>query len=87
MRQLGKKRLTLQLLGPLETVPAELADHHLALAADGTELIYTYDTQGERTGITTLLADLRRAGIRFRDLSTTQSSLEDIFVDLVRQRQ
>ena len=50
------------------------------------ELIYTYDTQGERTGITALLKDLNRAGIRFRDLSTTQSSLEDIFVDLVRQR-
>jgi ABC-2 type transport system ATP-binding protein len=87
MRQLGKKQLTLHLLSRLETVPSELAQHHLTLAADGTELVYTYDTQGERTGITTLLADLRRAGIRFRDLSTTQSSLEDIFVDLVRQRQ
>jgi ABC-2 type transport system ATP-binding protein len=87
MRQLGRKQLTLQLLERLETVPAELADHRLTLADDGTELVYTYDTQGERTGITTLLADLRRAGIRFRDLSTTQSSLEDIFVDLLRQRQ
>jgi ABC-2 type transport system ATP-binding protein len=65
----------------------ELVRHRLTLAADGTELVYTYDTQGERTGITALLADLRDAGIRFRDLSTTQSSLEDIFVDLVRQRQ
>ena len=87
MRQLGRKRLTLQLHGRLDAVPAELAAHQLELAADGTELIYTYDTQGERTGITTLLADIRRAGIRFRDLSTSQSSLEDIFVDLVRQRQ
>jgi ABC-2 type transport system ATP-binding protein len=87
MRKLGKKQLTLQLSGRLEAIPAELAQHHLTLAADGTELIYTYDTQGERTGITALLADLSRAGIRFRDLSTTQSSLEDIFVDLVRQQQ
>jgi ABC-2 type transport system ATP-binding protein len=87
MRQLGRKQLTLQLLAPLDAVPAELAQHHLTLAADGAELVYTYDTQGARTGITTLLADLRRAGIRFRDLNTTQSSLEDIFVDLVRQRQ
>jgi ABC-2 type transport system ATP-binding protein len=85
MRKLGKKRLTLQLHGRLDAVPAELAEHHLILAADGSELTYTYDTQGERTGITALLGDLRRAGIRFRDLSTTQSSLEDIFVDLVRQ--
>jgi ABC-2 type transport system ATP-binding protein len=87
MRKLGKKHLTLQLHGRLDAVPAELASHSLALAADGRELVYTYDAQVERTGITALLADLRRAGIRFRDLSTTQSSLEDIFVDLVRQRQ
>src|SRR5256885_244686 len=59
----------------------------LSLEADGSEIIYTYDTQGERTGITALLKDLNLAGIRFRDLHTTQSSLEDIFVDLVRQRQ
>src|SRR5262249_17740375 len=87
MRKLGKKQLTLQLADKLDAVPAQLAQHHLTLAADGTELIYTYDTRGERTGITALLADLRTARIRFRDLSTTQSSLEDIFVDLVRQRQ
>jgi ABC-2 type transport system ATP-binding protein len=87
MRKLGKKQLTLQLHGRLDVVPAELAAHRLALAADGRELVYTYDAQGERTGITALLADLRHAGIRFRDLNTTQSSLEDIFVDLVRQGQ
>ena len=52
---------------------------------DGSELVYTYDTQGERTGITALLGDLSKAGIRFSDLQTTQSSLEDIFVDLVRR--
>jgi ABC-2 type transport system ATP-binding protein len=84
MRKLGKKQLTLQLQKKLDAVPDALAAHHLALAADGTELVYTYDTRGERTGITALLADLNHAGIRFRDLQTTQSSLEDIFIDLVR---
>jgi ABC-2 type transport system ATP-binding protein len=86
MRKLGKKQLTLHLHQPLAVVPEELAAHRLTLADHGTELIYTYDTQGERTGITALLADLNRAGIRFRDLHTTQSSLEDIFVDLVGRR-
>ena len=66
--------------------PAELAAHRLNLAADGRELVYTYDTQGGRTGITSLLDDLNQAGISFKDLQTTQSSLEDIFVDLVRQK-
>ncbi len=85
MRKLGKKQLTLQLAEPLAAVPEALAAHHLALAADGAELVYTYDTQKGRTGITDLLDDLHSAGIRFKDLRTTQSSLEDIFVDLVRQ--
>jgi ABC-2 type transport system ATP-binding protein len=87
MRKLGQKQLTLHLHKRLDAVPDALAAHHLTLASDGSELIYTYDTQGERTGITALLRDLNQAGIRFRDLHTTQSSLEDIFVDLVRQRQ
>jgi ABC-2 type transport system ATP-binding protein len=87
MRKLGKKQLTLHLQRKLDALPAELAKHHLTLAADGNELVYTYDTQGERTGITALLADLNLAGIRFRDLHTTQSSLEDIFVDLVGRKQ
>jgi ABC-2 type transport system ATP-binding protein len=87
MRKLGRKQLTLHLHARLEAVPAELAAHRLTLGNGGGELIYTYDTQGERTGITALLADLSRAGIRFRDLHTTQTSLEDIFVDLVRQGQ
>ena len=65
-------------------IPAELATLPLELSADGLTLTYTYDTQGERTGITSLLADLAAAGIRFRDLATEQSSLEDIFVSLVR---
>ncbi|MHC2088334.1 ABC transporter ATP-binding protein [Methylobacterium sp. CM6244] len=86
MRKLGKKRLNLQLQAPLPALPVELAPHGLALSADGQELVYTYDTKGERTGITTLLTDLAAAGIPFRDLSTSQSSLEDIFVDLVREQ-
>jgi len=85
MHKLGQKQLTLQLHEALNTIPAELDGHHLTLANGGSELIYTYDTQGPRTGITGLLTDLSRAGIRFKDLDTTQSSLEDIFVDLVRQ--
>jgi len=87
MRKLGKKQLILHLPEPLAAIPAGLARYHIALAADGCELIYTYDTQKGPTGITDLLDDLRRAGIRFKDLDTTQSSLEDIFVDLVRQGQ
>jgi ABC-2 type transport system ATP-binding protein len=85
MHKLGRKQLTLQLHHVLEAIPAELDGHHLALANGGSELIYTYDTQGPRTGITGLLTDLSRAGIKFKDLDTTQSSLEDIFVDLVRR--
>ena len=87
MRKLGKKQLTLHLQKRLDAIPETLARHQLTLAPGGSEIIYTYDTQGERTGITALLQDLSAAGIRFRDLHTTQSSLEDIFVDLVRQRQ
>jgi ABC-2 type transport system ATP-binding protein len=86
MHKLGKKQLTLQLLQSLDAIPAALEAHHLALANGGSELVYTYDTQGPRTGITRLLTDLASAGISFKDLDTTQSSLEDIFVDLVRQR-
>jgi len=86
MHKLGKKQLTLQLHDALTVIPAELDGHHLTLANGGSELIYTYDTQGPRTGITGLLTDLARAGIRFKDLDTSQSSLEDIFVDLVRQQ-
>jgi ABC-2 type transport system ATP-binding protein len=84
MRKLGKKQLTLQLQKPLDALPPEFAARGLALGSDGSELVYSYDTQSERTGITALLEDMNRLGIRFRDLSTTQSSLEDIFVDLVR---
>ncbi len=86
MRKLGKKQLILELREPVDTIPAALADYHLTLAAGGAELTYTYDTKGEQTGITALLDELGRAGIKFKDLRTTQSSLEDIFVGLVRQR-
>jgi ABC-2 type transport system ATP-binding protein len=86
MHKLGKKQLTLQLHDSLGTIPPALAGYDLNLANGGSELVYTYDTQGPRTGITGLLTDLASAGIRFKDLDTTQSSLEDIFVDLVRHR-
>ena len=85
MRKLGRKQLTLHLQQRLAAIPEELTAHNLTLAAAGMDLVYTYDTQGERTGITALLQDLNRAGIRFKDLETTQSSLEDIFIGLVRQ--
>jgi ABC-2 type transport system ATP-binding protein len=85
MRKLGSKQMTLHLQRKLDAVPEALAAYNLTLAGDGAELTYTYDTQGERTGITSLLRDLNLAGIRFRDIHTTQSSLEDIFVNLVRQ--
>jgi ABC-2 type transport system ATP-binding protein len=86
MHKLGKKQLTIQLHDALSAIPAELNGHHLTLVNGGSELVYTYDTQASRTGITGLLTDLARAGIRFKDLDTSQSSLEDIFVDLVRQK-
>ncbi len=86
MRKLGRKQLTLELQEPLEQIPETLARHGLSLASRGYELVYDYDGQGERTGITALLGELNAAGIRFKDLHTEQSSLEDIFVDLVRER-
>jgi ABC-2 type transport system ATP-binding protein len=85
MRKLGKKQLTLELREPIDAVPPALAAYKLTLADDGKALTYTYDTQGEHTGITTLLDDLHRTGINFKDLQTRQTSLEDIFVGLVRQ--
>jgi len=85
MRELGKKQMFLLLNEPLSTIPAALAEYGLELQADGSELVYTYDTQRERTGITTLLRELEKAGIAFHDLNTSQSSLEEIFVDLVRR--
>ena len=84
MRKLGKKQLTLHLQEPLAQVPAQLSPYRLELAEAGHALIYTYDAQRNRSGIGELLTDLGRAGIAFKDVNTTQSSLEDIFVDLVK---
>ncbi len=83
MKKLGKKRLTLQLRAPLSAVPGDLGEFGLELSAGGTELEYSYDTQRERTGIATLLSKLSQHGITIRDLQTSESSLEDIFVSLV----
>jgi ABC-2 type transport system ATP-binding protein len=85
MRKLGKKQLTLQLHQELEAVPVQLEEHGLALAGGGRELVYTYDAQAEHSDIPALLRDVNAAGLELKDLRTTQSSLEDIFVDLVRQ--
>jgi ABC-2 type transport system ATP-binding protein len=85
MRDLGRKQLTLTLQNPIRALPQGLDRYALELAADGGEIVYSYDTGGERTGIATLLADLAAAGIGFRDLQTSQSSLEDIFVSLVHE--
>ncbi len=84
MRKLGKKQLTLLLDHRLDAVPSDLARYDLILSPDGGELTYTYDSKGERSEIPSLLADLSRVGIKFHDLHTTESSLEDIFVSLVR---
>ena len=86
MRKLGKKQLTLQLHDALERIPPGLSAYNLAISGKGSELIYTYDEHGDRAGIAALLQDLAGAGIRFKDLQTTQSSLEDIFVTLVSDR-
>jgi len=85
MRKLGQKQMMLELREPLAALPPALAKHQLALADNGCKLVYTYDTKSERTGITDLLDDLRSANVHFKDLSTSQTSLEDIFVSLVRQ--
>ncbi len=87
MRKLGKKRLILHLQRKLDGVPAPLGAHGLTLANGGTDLVYSYDTQSQRSGITELLDELNAAGIAFKDLQTEETSLEDIFVDLVRRDQ
>ena len=84
MRKLGKKRLILHLQRKLGAIPAPLMAHGLTLANGGADLVYSYDTQSERSGITELLDELNAAGIAFKDLQTEETSLEDIFVDLVR---
>jgi len=86
MRKLGKKQLTLHLQHPLQAIPAALAGLPLELVKEGNELLYTFDTQAAETGIASLLRKLNDAGVEFKDLHTAESSLEDIFVSLVRGR-
>src|SRR3990167_7895347 len=85
MHKLGKKQLTLQLQQPLASIPAGLNGHRLELADEGHALVFTFDAQSEHTGIAELLKDLAQHGIDFKDLQSSQSSLEDIFVNLVRE--
>ena len=83
MRKLGRKQLTLHLQSPLEKVPPQLASRQLELTAEGTQLVYTFDTQTDSTGIASLLRQLNELGIDFKDLHTEESSLEEIFVTLI----
>ena len=85
MQELGKKQLALHLQEPLADIPGALDKYQLEIANGGSELVYTYDTRSDHTGITALLGDLQASGIRFNDLKTSQSSLEEIFVDLVKR--
>jgi ABC-2 type transport system ATP-binding protein len=86
MNKLGKKQLALHLQRRLDSIPDELAGYQLELSNDGNELVYTFDAQGDRTGIAALMRQLSELGIAFKDLQTSQSSLEEIFVSLVRSR-
>jgi ABC-2 type transport system ATP-binding protein len=86
MRKLGRKQLTLHLQSPLQQIPSQLANRQLELSADGTQLTYTFDTQADATGIASLLRQLNEHGIDFKDLHTSESSLEEIFVSLVHKR-
>jgi len=86
MTKLGEKKLTLHLKRPLAALPSELANPQLTLSADGQDLVYTFDAQSDRTGIDVLLRRLAEHNIDFKDLQTSESSLEEIFVDLVRSR-
>lgn len=86
MRKLGRKQLTLHLQSPLQQIPSQLAHRQLELSADGTQLTYTFDTQADATGIASLLRQLSEHGIDFKDLHTSESSLEEIFVSLVHKR-
>ena len=86
MKKLGKRQLILHLQNPLKRIPEELAEHPLELAADGNELVYTFDTQREHTGIAALMRKLNEHGIDFKDMHSSESSLEEIFVSLVRKK-
>jgi ABC-2 type transport system ATP-binding protein len=86
IQKLGKKQLTMHLQSPLDRIPEELVGHQIQLSEDGNELIYTFDAQSEHTGIAGLLRRLNEYGIDFKDLQSSQSSLEEIFVNLVRDQ-
>lgn len=86
MHEFGQKRLTVELTAPLAALPAALSDRGLTLSEDGLHLTHDYDTRAERTGIATLLADLAAAGLSVRDLSTEQSSLEEVFLGLLGEQ-
>ena len=86
MAQMGQKQLDIALTDPISTIPDSLAAYDLERSDDGLHLTYSYDTTGERTGITTLLTDLQASGLRMKDIQTKQSSLEDIFVGLVKEQ-
>ena len=85
MQKMGSKQLTLDLLQPISEIPSALGQFNLTLAEQGAQLVYAYDAQQERTGITALLSALNEVGVKFKDLKTDQSSLEDIFVHLVKE--
>ncbi|ODP39667.1 ABC transporter ATP-binding protein [Sphingomonas turrisvirgatae] len=87
MKKLGKREMDIALVEPMAAIPADLGEWHLALEDEGTRLRYTFDAQAERTGIPSLLRKLSDLGIQFKDLDTSKSSLEDIFVDLVAERE
>ena len=85
MTRMGKKEMRIELTSAVGALPAALSGYDLSIEDDGYVLVYSYDTKGERTGITSLLRDLQSAGLTLRDVQTSQSSLEDIFVGLVRE--
>jgi len=85
MQKLGKKQLVVHLAHPIDAIPPQLSGHELELSADGAELTYTFDAQADQSGVAGLLKQLGELGIDFKDLQTSQSSLEDIFVSLVRK--
>ena len=85
LHKLGQKKLTIQLVKPLKAIPLKLKAHNLQLMQEGKVLVFNYDTHAEKTGIATLMDDLKSVKLAFSDLATTQSSLEDIFVDLVKR--
>ena len=85
LKKMGHKKLTIELQDKVEKIPAELNEYNLSISNDNYSLIYNYNLQAERTGITKMLQDLKNAGLRMRDLKTEQNNLEKIFVTLVKE--